>query len=342
MKAVVWKDIDTLEMNENYRDPVLKDDWVVIKVMSAGYCATDLEILRGAFGNPPSVIGHEICGIISEVGKNAKGCKVGDRVVVETAVSCGYCKHCQSGNKHLCNDCTEVGFPGIDGGYAQYVTCPDNCVHKIPDNMSYDEGGILEACLCPFGLIYRNGMRLDETVFIWGAGVAGLSFLQSVKLYNPRKVIVAVRRKEAAEIAYKFGADVVINAKEENLYERLLEETNGEGPTLSIDSAGAKQTIEDCVKVTAKGGRVILYGLPGDAEVTFPVKEIILNQLTVIGGTNNQQAWDPLIQYVSSGRFNVKDMITEKFSIDEYEKGIELLRHKSPYFIKAVLHPWDE
>ena len=197
MNAVVFDRLNHLQFCEDYPMPVCRPGWAVVKVMSAGICATDLEILKGAFGQPPCVIGHEICGIVTEAAPDVTACRVGDRVVVETAVSCGHCAHCQSGNKHLCEDCIEVGFPQIDGGYAQYVACPAGCLHKIPENIRYDEGGILEACLCPFGLIYRNGMHLDETVLIQGAGVAGLSFLQSVKLFSPRKVLVAVRKDSA-------------------------------------------------------------------------------------------------------------------------------------------------
>lgn len=138
-------------------------------------------------------------------------------------------------------------YPQLDGGYPQYVTCPADCLHKIPASMSYDEGGILEACLCPFGLIYRNGIRPDETVLIQGAGAAGLSFLQSVKRYSPRKVLVAVRKESTEKLAYRFGADVVTNTAREDLHRRVAEETGGLGVTLSIDAAGAKTTVEDAV-----------------------------------------------------------------------------------------------
>ena len=343
MNAVVFDRLNHLQFCEDYPMPVCRPGWAVVKVMSAGICATDLEILKGAFGQPPCVIGHEICGIVTEAAPDVTACRVGDRVVVETAVSCGHCAHCQSGNKHLCESCIEVGFPQIDGGYAQYVACPAGCLHKIPENMSYDEGGILEACLCPFGLIYRNGMHLDETVLIQGAGVAGLSFLQSVKLFSPRKVLVVVRRSSAEKLAYRFGADVVINTAREDLFLRVAEETGGLGVTLSIDAAGAKTTIENAVKLTAKGGRCILYGLPNrQTQIDFPVTDIILKQLTILGGTNNQLAWNPLIRYVAAGKFNVKGMVSQTFLLQEHETALQTVRTRPEGFLKAVFHPWSD
>lgn len=201
------------------------------------------DVPRAGYCHEYTLAFYRLLSALTEKYPDVKSCRVGDRVVVETAVSCGHCAHCQSGSKHLCEQCVEVGFPQLDGGYAQYVTCPADCLHKIPANMSYDEGGILEACLCPFGLIYRNGMHPDETVLIQGAGAAGLSFLQSVKLYSPRKVLVAVRKESAEKLAYRFGADVVINTAREDLRRRVAEETGGLGVTLSIDAAGAKTTV---------------------------------------------------------------------------------------------------
>ena len=345
MKAVVWEGVNKLRFDPNYPDPVCKEDWVIIKVMSVGICATDTHIIRGLFdnGNPPGVLGHEICGIITETGKKVKNLKEGDRVVVETAIGCGTCVHCLTANKHLCHEGSEIGFPPYDGGYAQYVTAPASCIHKIPDNMSYDEGGILEAMVCPFGAIYRLGMNVGETVLIQGTSIAGLSFLQSVKLHSPKKVIVSARNPERLEEAKKYGADVIISTKKENLEERVMEETDGKGVSLSIDAAGSPETIENAVKLTGKGGRTILYGLPGDKdEISFPVKHMIMNQVTVVGVTNNELAWDPLIDLIASGKVNAKDMVTHTFPIEKAEDAVKLAIERPVGFIKAVVHPWDE
>lgn len=344
MKAVIWEGINKLRYTEDVPEPVCKEDWVVIKVMSAGVCATDTHIISGKFfnGEPPHILGHEICGVISEIGAEVTSCKVGDRVVVETAIGCGTCIHCLTANKHLCSQGGEVGYPPYQGGYAQYVTAPATCIHKIPDSMSFDEGGILEAAVCPFGSIYRLGMKLNETVLVQGVGVAGLSFIQAVKCFSPAKVIAAARNPVRLEQAKKFGADVVINTKYEDLTQRVMEETNGQGVTLSIDAAGAEATIENAVKLTAKSGRCLLYGLPADnADIKFPVKEIIMNQVTVIGVTNNELAWDPMIAMVAAGKINIKEMVTHSFTLDKLDDAVKLVMDRPDGLIKAVVHPWD-
>ncbi len=342
MKAVVWKGNETLVFDPHHPDPVCREDWVVIRVMSAGICATDLQIIKGEFGDPPLIPGHEICGVITEMGPKTQGCAVGDRVVVETAVSCGHCEYCRSGQKHLCAQCHEIGFPPHNGGYAQFVTVPAGCVHRIPDSMSFDEGGILEAVLCPFGMLYRWGIIPEETVLIQGTGVAGLSFLQSAKALGAGKVIMAARNPYRLAQAKRFGADVVINTNEEDLKTRVLEETGGLGAGLSIDAAGAPRTIEMAVRLTKPGGRCMFYGLSdGEMNVPLPVREIILRQLTLMGGFNNELAWDPLIALIAEGRITIRDFVTGHCTLETVPDAIEELRARPDHLIKTVIHPWE-
>lgn len=340
MKAIIWDRDGQLRLDENHPYPVCKDNWVVIKVVSAGVCSTDLAVIKGEFGPPPLIPGHEIAGVVDKVGSQVRSVKQGDRVVVETAVACGHCRECESGNKHLCRESGEIGFPPYDGGYAEYVTVPENCIKYIPDNVSFDEAGIIEAALCPFGIIYRYGMKMGSTVLIQGNGVSGLSFLQTVKCYSASKVIMSVRRESAVEMAKHFGADVVVNTKSEDLHKRVMEETNGYGVDVSIDTTGNSHAIEQAVKLARSGGKIILYGIPGvnDEMPEFPVREIILRQLTVVGGNNNQLAWEPLLSLVSTGQFNVRDMITNVFPLEEAKAALQTAKNKPDGFIKAVLH----
>ena len=341
MKAWVWKGVNDIVLDRGYPDPVAKPGWVVIKVLSAGVCSTDVGIVTGKFdaGSPPAVLGHEICGEVVALGDGVTAAKTGERVVVETSVACGWCPKCRSGNKHLCMQAGEIGFPPFDGGYAEYVAVPQGCVRRIPETMTNEEGAILEASICPFGAIYRHGMQLDETVLVQGAGVAGLSFIQAAKCHSAKKIIAAARNPLSLAVAKKFGADVVINAKTEDLRARVLEETGGEGVDLSIDAAGAAPTIAAAVDLTAKGGRCLLYGIPpDDAQIAFPVKTMIFRQITVTGGTNNELAWVPLIDLIAAGKFNNADMVTHRFGFEELPAALDAVAKRENGLIKAVLN----
>jgi len=340
MKAWVWEGKDQIRLDKNYPDPVAKPGWVVLKVRAAGVCSTDVSIIRGRFGawNPPGVLCHEICGEVVTLGEGAKGVKVGDRVVVETSVGCGICVKCRTGNKHLCAEAGEIGFPPFNGGYAEYVAVPDNCCRKTPDAMTDEQGAILEASICPFGAIYRNPPKMGSTVLVQGVGVAGLSFIQSVKCYGAKKVIAAGRNLSRLADAKHFGADVVVNTKEQNLEEIVRAETDGLGVDLSIDAAGAAVTFANAIKLCASGGVVNLYGLPAaGTKMEIPTDEVIFRQLTVRGGTNNELAWVPLMELIAQGKFNNADMVTHRFVFEDLPAAIDLVDKHPDGMIKAVV-----
>ena len=340
MKAWVWEGKDKLRLDAGYPDPVAKPGWVILKVRAAGVCSTDVSIVRGRFGawNPPGVLCHEICGEVVELGPGAKGVTTGDRVVVETSVGCGICVKCRTGNKHLCAEAGEIGFPPFDGGYAEYVAVPDNCCRKMPASMSDEQGAILEASICPFGRIFRNPPPMGATVLVQGVGVAGLSFIQAVKCFGAKKVIAAGRNLSRLADAKHFGADVVVNVKEQDLAKVVRDETGGLGVDLSIDAAGAAATFANAVKLCASGGVVNIYGIPpAGTTLELPADEVIFRQLTIRGGTNNELAWVPLMELIDQGKFNNADMVTHRFGFEDLPAAIDLVDKHPDGLIKAVI-----
>lgn len=342
MKAVVWKDINRLEYTD-VPDPVCQPGWVKIKVMAVGLCSTEVHMITGKFeaGKPPHILGHEICGQIVELGEGCDQKWLHQRVVVETYVGCGKCEFCQSGRKHLC-PAGEIGYPPYNGGDAQFVCVPEGCVRAIPDNVSYDEGAIMEAVACPFGAVLNSGLKMGQTVLVLGAGVAGLAFIQSARAAGAGKVLCAVRNDLKAEMATKAGADIV-DLRKEDLYERVMAETNGMGVDLAIEAAGVPQTVKQAFQCVKSDGTVLLYGIPDKAaDIPLPVTECILRQIHVVGYTGNQFGWDPLIQLVSNGTINIKDMISKVVPLSQMADAVELLETQGSKLIKIVMHPWDE
>ena len=179
MKAAVWTDYHKVELQE-VPVPEISSNEVLVKVHSAGVCATDLEVITGRFsyGKPPHILGHEIAGEIAAVGAAIKTRKVGERVVIETSIGCGTCRECKNGNRHLCSRMEEIGTAPHQGGYAQYVKAPEDNLILIPDNVSYDEAGIVESVVCPVGGLMRLGVHFGETVLVYGVGPAGIAFIQ--------------------------------------------------------------------------------------------------------------------------------------------------------------------
>lgn len=342
MKAVIWKGLYNLEYCD-VPEPECKPGWVKIKVRAVGLCATEAHIISGRFeaGDPPHILGHEICGDIVEVGAGCKPENLGKRVVVETYVGCGECEFCKTGRKHLCS-AGEIGYPPYAGGDAQYVVVPEGCLRFLTDTISYDEGAIMEAVACPFGAVVNTGLKEGQTVLVMGAGVAGLSFIQSALALGAKKVFCAVRNDDKAKLVRKFGG-TVIDLRKEDLKEAILHATNGTGVDLAIDAAGASVTISHCFEAVKSGGQVMLYGIPAkDTVVTLPVIDCILRQITVCGYTGNEKAWDKLIALVSAGKISLKEMVTKTLPLSKFREAVDLLENGGSSIIKVVLHPWEE
>jgi len=343
MKAMLWEGQNRLRLVD-MPEPECKPDELKIKVHSAGVCTTDAHIIHGTFwnGDPPHVLGHEIAGEVVAVGRPGLQSWAGKRVVVETAVGCGVCEHCRSGNKHLCANGGEIGFPPYQGGYAQYVCVPWTCAHVMPEGMTYDEGGILEAVACPVGAIRRIGVAFGETVLVQGVGVAGLSFLQAVRAASAGKVIATITRESKREQAALSGADVIVNITAENLQQCVLDETGGKGVELSIDAVGAPTTLSDAVTLCAARGRVLLYGLPDERTLPpFPATRMIMKQLTVLGVTNNENGWEPLLEMIARGTVRIRDFVTHRYPLAALPEAIAAVSARPDGLIKAVVHPWE-
>lgn len=209
MRAAVWTELNKIEVMDVER-PSLGPNEVQIKVHATGMCITDLHVYTGqfAYGKPPHVLGHEIAGEICEVANPEHGYLLGTRVTVEISVGCGMCGFCRSGRPNLCPDMTEIGFTPHQGGYAEYVNVPVGNIVEIPDNVSYEEAGIIESIVCPMGALIRNQINFGETVAVFGVGPAGLAFIQGAKLLGAGKVIAIGRSDFPLQRAKNFGADI--------------------------------------------------------------------------------------------------------------------------------------
>lgn len=343
MRAAVWKDTGILQVCE-VPTPTAGPGEVLLKVISAGVCVTDLHVYTGKirYGRPPHILGHEIAGLVVALGPGTDTAWLGRRAVVETSVGCGHCPACRRGDRHLCPGMTEIGFTPHPGGYAQYVCVPQGNLVEIPDGVSFDEAGILESVVCPAGSLMRLGVGFGETVAVLGVGPAGLAYIQTARLLGAARVIAVARNDDSLERARRFGADAVVNTRTGDAAAALRELTNGQGPSLVIEAAGAPQTVALAFDIVGVGGRVILYGIPGqEQKLEFPVQQIILRQLSVYGTVGNPHVWRPLLDYVRRGRLNLRDMVTHTFALEDIDAAFAAIQDRTRPIVKAVVHPWE-
>lgn len=344
MKAAVWTDIGKIELRE-VPVPEPGPGEVLVKVRSAGVCRTDLEVITGKFkyGRPPHILGHEIAGEVAALGSGVRRAKPGDRVVIETSIGCGVCPECRRGDRHLCSKMEEIGTAPHQGGYAQYVKAPEDNLVPIPDNVGFDEAGIVESVVCPIGGLMRLGVGFGETVLVYGVGPAGIAFIQGAKAMGAGEIIAVARNRERLERAGRMGADRLICSGTENVLDKVMEYTGGRGADTVCEAAGSGATTRSAFECVKRAGRVLLYGLPPEEQSReFSSLDVIMKQLEVHGILGNPHVWEPLLSLVSQGRIRLREMVDAVLPLDELKEAFRLMDDPVKKPLKIVVHPWDE
>lgn len=343
MKAAVFEDINEIHIR-SVPVPEVKPGFALVKIKAAGLCVTDVHVMRGTFqhSTPPCILGHEAAGDVVSFGELdwPTSLKVGSRVVIETMIACGTCEYCLSGFKNLCQHGQDIGEIKYQGCYSEYIAVPVGNLYEIPDCMSYEEAAIFESFVCPVGGLHRLDVKLADKVLIQGLGPAGLAFLQSAKALGAKKVIVSDTKDYKLQLAAKYGADLCINPQCDDLTQKVMEMTDGQGVDISIEASGAEQAITNSLNLCKKNGKVIFYGIPADQHNTrFDVTQVITKQLNLYGTSGAPGSWRRTLDLYEEGVFNIKDMVTHKFSLEQINQAIEVLEDPGAEIIKAVLIP---
>lgn len=345
MKAVILYGPNNFDSGE-FDKPQIGDNDILLKMKSAAICGTDIRILEGKKTKGvryPSIIGHEICGIIDEVGKNVKYYNVGDKVAIANVMPCKSCHSCLTGRENACLNRKAIGYE-YNGGFAEYVLIPDIFVDggnvvKLPENVSFEEGALIEPLACCIRGMKNAGTGFNDTVLILGAGPIGLMHLQLAKIAGAKQVIVSEPINSRREKALKLGADRVVNPNEEDLSKIIMTITDGIGADIIIMAIGVPAIVNSTIKLCRKGGTVNLFaGFAGTGESTIEVNTIHYNEITLNGSTAyKREDYLQSKDIVVSKKINLKEIITHRFKIDEFKKAYEVC--KSGEGLKVIIEP---
>ena len=301
--------------------PKIGPDDVMIKIQSVGVCGSDLHYYReGAIGDFkvefPFILGHEAAGIVEEVGENVTSLKKGDRVCMEPGVPCMKCEECLSGHYNLCRDVRFWATPPYDGVLSEYVAHPAAFTFKIPDNMSFTEGALVEPLAIGLHACNMGGVKLGQTVAILGAGCIGLVTLLAAKAYGATQIIVGDVLEKRLNKARELGA-VAINTAEEDFAAKVMELTGGRGADVCIDCAGFSATVDSCLSSAKPAGTVIIVGLGQDRVDGFNTGIMSTKELTVKSIFRYRNLFPTAINAIAGGRIDVGTIVSHRFSFDD-------------------------
>jgi L-iditol 2-dehydrogenase len=325
MRAAVYYGLDDIRV-EDMPQPKPGPDEIVVEMKACGICGSDLMdwYLRS---RAPLVLGHEPAGVVTEVGRNVKAFKLGDRVFVHHHVACLTCHYCIHGHYTMCE---RFGQTHIHpGGLAEYFRVPAENLQidtfKIPENVSFEEATLIEPTACCIRAQNKLGIQTGDSIAVIGAGPSGILHVLLSKLAGASKVIVSDLIDYRLRMAEKFGADLAVNPRLKNLGEAVKEVTEGRGADMVIVTAPVKEALIDGMKVCRRGGTVCLFAptQPNEYARISPHR-LFFSEITVIPSYSTSHVETRIaLRLISSGRIPAKDLITHRFPLSRVAEAFQ-------------------
>lgn len=307
MKALQFMSPNVMSVNE-IAIPKIADDEVLLASRSVGICHSDIELLEGRYIIPfnyPIIPGHEWSAEVMEVGSKVSKLKAGDRVVGE----------CVIGQEHF-------GF-SISGAMAEFFIAKADWLHKLPENVSWTQGALVEPFSCGYYATVRaENMDASDTVAVFGAGPIGLGVIAASAAKGAR-VIVIEPSADRAKIAQSLGAELVIDPIKQNTKEAVMDATKGVGATIVIDASGRPEAMAQTLEVAAFHGRVVIIGISVGGKAETEMGLIQSKELQVRGIIGSPGVWPETIRFLSRTNLDLSKLVTSTFDISEADKAYQ-------------------
>ncbi|KQJ99253.1 sorbitol dehydrogenase [Brachypodium distachyon] len=321
---------DTLKIMP-FKLPPLGPYDVRVRMKAVGICGSDVHYLKEMriahfVVKEPMVIGHECAGVIEEVGAGVTQLAAGDRVALEPGISCWRCRHCKGGRYNLCADMKFFATPPYHGSLADQIVHPADLCFKLPDNVSLEEGAMCEPLSVGVHACRRAEVGPEKGVLIMGAGPIGLVTMLSARAFGAPRIVVADVDEHRLSVARSLGADatVVVSAAEGDLAAEVerIQAAMGDGGggeiDVTLDCAGFSKSMSTALEATRPGGRVCLVGM-GCNQMTVPLTSAAIREVDVVGIFRYKDTWPLCIEFLRSGKVDVKPLITHRFGFSQKE-----------------------
>lgn len=339
MKALVKAKAERGIWMEDVEAPQVGHNDVLIKVHRTAICGTDIHIYQWNDWAKntipvPLAIGHEFSGEVVDLGVEARGLEIGDRVSAEGHITCGVCRNCRAGRRHLCMNTSGVGVNRA-GAFAEYLSVPAFNVFKLPDTISNDMAAILD----PLGNATHTTLSFDlvgEDVLITGAGPIGIMAVAIARYAGARHIVITDINDYRLDLAKKMGASRTLNVMQESLDDTMRDLGMEEGFDVGMEMSGNPDAFRDMLRTMHHGGKIAFLGIP-PSEMSIDLNEVIFKGLELKGvyGREMFETWYKMSSMLQSG-LNIDPVITHHFDIGEFQPAFDLM--ESGQSGKVILH----
>ncbi len=323
--------------------PDPKANEVKIKIEACGICGSDIHVRHDSFPYwPPVTLGHEFTGTVIETGPDCQNFSEGDRVVAEPHTkACGHCYLCRTGNVQICSQKRSPGW-GIDGGMAEYICYPEHLLHRIPEEMTWQQAAVVEPVAnVVTDLILRTRMMPGDFVAVQGPGPIGLMTALVARAAGAAGVVIIgtpgdeqLRLRKAREL----GFENVINLAVTDPFEAVMEMTGGRGADVVVECSGSVKAIPTSVELVRKRGKICVIGLTGNKNVEIPWDKFAFKVAEVIFNLSTEyDSWDRTIKLIQNGSVPAEKLISHFEPLEKWEEVFDAIENLQA--LKGVLHP---
>ncbi|MDB4327007.1 L-threonine 3-dehydrogenase [bacterium] len=308
--------------------PTVGHNDLLIKIHKTAICGTDMHIYQWDEWAKktipvPMVVGHEYVGEVVDMGQEVRGFVVGDRVSGEGHITCGHCRNCRAGRRHLCRNTSGVGV-NRQGAFAEYLVIPAFNAFKIPDNISSDLAAIFD----PFGNAVHTALSFDlvgEDVLITGAGPIGIMAAAVARHVGARHVVITDINEYRLDLAAKMGATRAVNVSNTNLQDVMQELGMTEGFDVGLEMSGVPSALHNMLDKMNNGGKIAMLGIPPN-DVAIDWNQVIFKGLLIKGiyGREMFETWYKMASLIQGG-LDLKPMVTHQFAIDDFQQGFDVM-----------------
>ncbi len=350
MRAVVYRGINDMRL-ETVPVPRIGPGELLIKIATCGVCGTDLKKIHMGSHSAPRIFGHEMAGVVAEVGAGVTGYAVGDRVMSFHHVPCGKCYYCRKQTPAQCplykKTGATAGFEPSGGGFAEYIRVMDFLVAgggvvRIPDGVPFEQAAFIEPLMTVLKGTKLLNLAADDTVLVIGQGPIGLMHAVMAKRTGAR-VLTSDLFPERHAIAARYGLTNPIHAGTENVVERVFAETEGRGADAVIIAVGGNALIKTAMDAVRPGGTVMLFAQTQHGEATFDPAAVCVDEKTLLGSYSSSF---PLLDEVTGlvfdgyrNGFDLTQLISHRFPMEEAVAAIEIASHPQPGSMKIMMEP---
>lgn len=343
MQALLLKNYMELELTE-MPVPEPGPDEVLVRVAACGICGSDVHGLDGSSGRriPPVVMGHEAAGVVAATGSQVRSVREGDRVTFDSTVWCGTCFYCRRGEINLCDNRQVLGVSCGDyrrhGAFAEYVVVPERIVAPLPDNLSFEEAAMIEPASVAVHAVNLTPVRLGDTAVVVGTGMIGLLVVQALRLAGCGRIVAVDVDAARLELARRFGADELVNAREADPVAAVADLTSGRGADVAVEAVGATEPVATAIASLRKGGALTLVGNV-TPKIELALQAVVTRQLRLTGSCASCGEYPAVIELVARGAIRVRELISATAPLAEGPVWFDRLYRREPNLMKVILKP---